>query len=187
MLHCSLYSRLLDVSIRTGHNLRSATVGSSLSRRLALLANIATGSIRSCTATASLVVCAWLAMSLDILHRFILITVATSNRRQLLLNIHLLAIQNSINDLDSLELAVGELRLVVVLWLRLQPEHVALSGRCELEDADTGVGFGGWLVGLWGVGDEVGVHEDDQVEVWLGDLLRAWAPAEVSELCRAVS
>lgn len=64
---------------------------------------------------------------------------------------------------------------------------MALSGGCELEHADTGVGFGSWLVSLWGVWDEVGIHEDDQVERRLGDLLGAWTPAEVSELCRTVS
>ena len=64
---------------------------------------------------------------------------------------------------------------------------MALGGGCELEDADTGVGFGGWLVGLWSVRDEVGIHKDDQVEIWFGDLLGAWAPAEMGELCEAIS
>jgi hypothetical protein len=182
------------------NDLRSRSVCSSFSGVLALLAEVPTRSIGASTTVAALVAAVGITMALNILHGLIVvagrgllivIVTAATHGGELSVHIHLLALQQLINDLSDLEVSGAEPRGVAgaALGLRLQPEEVPLGRRAKLKDEDTTVGLGGWLAGRSGIErDEVAICGDhDQIKLGLVKRDISGSPAEVDEVCANVS
>ena len=140
-----------------GH-LRSAPVSSSFSRTLALSAHIASCGIWARATAAAAAVRTWVAVTFDILHRFIVfigsaVVIAVDNLRKFAGDINLFALQESVNDVADSPVAWAEPGGVATACLGsgLEPEKVSLRGGAKLEDKYAPVRSGGVVFGILGI------------------------------------
>lgn len=165
--------------------LRSSTIGTALSRFLALLANITPGSIQAgSTAATSVVMIGIMIRALHVLHSLIIVAAGWSRGKvgDLVLHVHFVALQQNIDNLAQLQVTRAKPARVspLVLGLRLHPEQIPLRTGREFQNKDTSICS--VLAGGF-VGSEASISGDhDQVELRLVEACAAGAPAEVHEL-----
>lgn len=122
--------------------LRSSTVCATLSRLLALFPDVSSSCIHARSTTAAMVVAAIMIGALHILHSLVVIGAWTASASwevgNRLLDVNLLSLQQSIDDLSQSKVSRAEPAGVppFVLALGLQPEEVSLGARRELKHVD---------------------------------------------------
>jgi hypothetical protein len=128
-----------DIEVGRDMYLRSSTIGTSLSGFLSLLADITSRGIRASSTTASAVIMIGVMVcSFHILHGLVIIAARWPPGKvgDLVLNIHILPLQQNINNLTQFQIPRAEPARVttLMLGLRLQPEEIALGAGRELQN-----------------------------------------------------
>lgn len=170
-------------------HLRSCAVSASFSGVRALLSNVSSSSISTCSSGSALAVSAGLGILHDLVRVIVVaVIVVVSHQRELPGHIYLFTLEELVDDFANLAVARAYPSRVpaAALRLRLQPEEVSLGGRRELEHEYATVRFGARLSGRFCViRHEVPIgrnHNEIERRLVQRDISRS--PAEVNQICQ---